>query len=38
MLSMEREINLNAVPELVAAAKKVGVPLDGHTAWTLLPG
>jgi hypothetical protein len=25
------DLNLEALPELVAAAKKVGVPLDGHT-------
>ena len=31
MGAMNRRINLDAVPELVAAAKKVGVPLDGHT-------
>ena len=29
--SMSRKINLDAVPELVAAANRVGVPLDGHT-------
>ena len=28
---MSRKINLDAVPELVAAANRVGVPLDGHT-------
>lgn len=28
---MAREINLDAVPDLVQAAKRVGVPLDGHT-------
>ena len=28
---MARDINLDAVPELVEAARKVGVPLDGHT-------
>jgi hypothetical protein len=28
---MAREIDLNAVPDLVEAARRVGVPLDGHT-------
>lgn len=28
---MTRPVNLDALPELVEAAKKVGVPLDGHT-------
>lgn len=28
---MARKVNLEALPELVAAARKVGVPLDGHT-------
>lgn len=29
--TVSRQINLAALPELVAAATKVGVPLDGHT-------
>lgn len=28
---MKRSVNLDALPELAAAARKVGVPLDGHT-------
>lgn len=31
MVSVRPALNLDAVPELVAAARKVGVPLDGHT-------